>query len=652
MRARHIGFGVLVVASLMAVGHPLYVAELTAAPPPPTPSEWAAAPALGDVLVSTGNQVKVFGHAGNSKADDTITFGTGENVTASAFDAGLNLFVATQTGQVVKVDRSTTHAITPVVSGLSPAATSIVFDADGNFYLGFPGSLATIKKYDLTINPQTLVQTFTPSLTYPVPCDATLGLWMDLAPQRPDDDDEDLLPTQRMYYTCGGRQVRYFDVLAATVDSILLTSLPNPGTARDLRLLPPKAGEDAVAGGFLIADDRNVKFLNSLGQLVGTFDTDSINGWSSVELSPVAGWLWAARADTPIVYRFQLPANLSAPFAVTQTQVQILSSNFTAPIASLAVNGGYRSAVSTRLLKLNTTTPTVTATYLDHTKWAHSWELSAADFVGDVQLAATFYEGGRVSDVAPDFNLTSRLTAFSTASPIYAYRERAAFVRAVVQTSSVDFTLVSTLVTMNYLLPTFPNGLQQTVLLDDPDPVSYVGFSNTDQFETNIRREWFKTEETIRGGTKGLNDFLVATDANVTTLPTVITAPTGTKTYQIDNQVPIRAKVGNGVDRCADMVLTIARATPVPSVIVGSSETTLTDSRGIQSVFTFDSRSGNCQANVRLHPGTSELPGETDFAPLRTYNFCINFRSPQPDDPLPTTGTPFGDACGTFKTAK
>src|SRR5262245_32112532 len=97
--------------------------------------------ALGDVFVSTGNQVKVFGHAGNSKPDDTITFGTGVTVTASAFDPALNLFVATQLGtifKVVKIDRST-HLPSDVVStGLTSIVTSIVFDQDGNFYLGSP----------------------------------------------------------------------------------------------------------------------------------------------------------------------------------------------------------------------------------------------------------------------------------------------------------------------------------------------------------------------------------------------------------------------------------------------------------------------------------------------------------------------------------
>lgn len=646
MRARHIGVGVLVVASLIALGHPLYVTELTAAPPPASPPEWAAPPALGDVLVSTGNQVKVFGHgSGTITTTKEPPIAIGAIVTASAFDAGLNLFVATQAGTVVEVDRLThLPKADPIVSGLSPAPTSIVFDQDGNFYLGFPGSPATVSRYDCNFNQQTQACEFVASSSYsPLTCDASLGLWMDLAPRRPD-----LVATQRMYYTCGGRQVRYFDVLAANVTSSLLVSLPNPGTAKDLRLLPPKAGQDAVAGGFLVADDRNVKFLNSLGQLVGTFDTDSINGWSSVELSPVAGSLWAARADAPIVYRFQLPANLTVPFAITQTQAVLPSSNFTAPIASLAVNGGYRSAVSTRLLLLNSSTPTAIATYLDHTAWVNSWQLGAT-VDENVRIAATFYEGGRVADVPADFNLNTRLTA--SASPIYAYRGRAAFVRAV-QTSNVDLSTVNTLVTMDYILPTSPDGFGDTVLLDDPEPVSYVGFTNADQFTKNIRREWFQTQETIRGGTKGLNDFLVASDT--TTLRTVITAPTGVKTYQIDNQVPVRVKVGTGLDRCADMVLTIARAKSdtLPSVIVGSSETTLTDSRGIQSVFTFDSRSGNCQANVRLHPGVSELfPDETDFQPLRTYNFCINFRSPQPDGP-PATGQAFGDACGQFKTAK
>jgi hypothetical protein len=661
MCARHTRFGVLVFAALMALGPRVYGAES------------AAAAALGDVLVIAGDRIKVFGHGGNLKE---IIPPVSEpplpaTATASAFDPSLNLFVTTSDGTLLKVDH-TSHAIATVPIAPLPLVTSIVFDQDGNIYLGSPGQPATVRRFDCNVNPQTDTCTFdgNPDSLYSLTCDASVGLWMDLAPERPG-DAANPLPTQRMYYDCGGRNVSWFDTLNPSVNN-LLVSLPSPGSARDLRLMPPKAGLDAVAAALAVADDRNVKLVNSFGQVIGTFDVNlpmgsSLNGWSSVEWAPMAGALWAAQNDTRAVYRFQLPdgdpntplfqlpANPLNPFAVTQAQVEIPSSYFTVPIASLAVNGGYRSAVYTRLLLINASTPSAIATYLDHTPWANSWEVNAT--VGaDVRIAATLYEGGRAGDVPAVFNLNERLTgAFSTVSPLYAYRGRAAFVRAV-QTSNVDLSNVNTLVTMNYILLTSPDGSFRTGLYDDPEPVSDVGFTNGDQFAKDangrggdITREWFQTQETTRGGTKGLNDFLLASD--VAPFQLSITAPTGLKTYKIENPIAIRVKTSDksSFNHCPDMVLTIARAKSdtLPAVLVASSLTNLTDSRGLPSVFTSVS-GNNCQSNFIARRNTSELfPEETDFQPGRKYNFCINFRRQQPDGP-PSVGQPVNDVCGSF----
>jgi hypothetical protein len=631
----------------------------------------ATAGALGYVFVSTGNKVLVFGHDGTSKPDDTITFDTGVTVTASAFDPGLNFFVATQMGtifKVIKIDRSTHLPSDIVNTGLNSVVTSIVFDQDGNFYLGSPGSggsPATARKYECTNfdSHTNECATFTEAATFSLTCDANIGLWMDLAPRQPD------VATQHMYYDCGKTDIRKFNVLDTNPSTELVFSLASPGDARDLRLMPPIRGQDADAAAIAVAAGRNVKLLNLLGQVLATFDTGSVDGWSSVEFAPGARQLWAAQgAATPVVYRFELPDGDSIdplfnlpdpnnPFTVT-TGAQIPSS-FTAPITSLAANGGYHSAVLTRRLLLNSSTSTAIAKYLDHTAWVNSWQLEAT-VTEEVRIAVTLYEGGRFADVHEDFNLNRRLAAFSTANlntnpnPLYAYRGRAAFVRAV-QTSTVNISGVDTLVTMDYILPTFPNGSARSVMLDDPGPESDVGFTDADQFAKDlngqggdITREWFQTQETLRGGTKGLNDFLVASLA--APLQTTIVAPTGLKTFKIGNPVTIRAKTNDksSVNHCRDMILTIARAesADLPAVIVGSSLTNLITSQGLPSVFS--SVSGNvCQTNFVMSLDISELPDEDDFQPFRKYNFCVNFR-PEPGGPVLQA---FGDACGSFMSA-
>jgi hypothetical protein len=620
--------------------------------------DWASPATLGDVLVGSGPSARVFPHGGGASTE-TIALPAGTTITATAFDVGLNLLVATDAGTIIRVSR-TSRATTTVITGLPGVPRSMVLDAAGTLYVGIAGSPATVVTYDF--DPAT--GAYSPSAVFGVACDATVTLALDLAPRRPGAQFEPV-DRQRLFYVCGGRQVRYVDVLPASAmpASTVFATLPNPGSARDLALLPPKAAVDREQGGLLVADTRNVKWLDEAGGLVRTFDVpdgpQSANTWSSLAPAPVAGSFWAAQSGVAAAYRFVLTTDgsVAQPAAVA-------SFTSTSPTAALAVNGGYRAAVSTRILTRGPLTVAPPAVFLpatswDGSLWQNTWDVCAdtaagcGALAGDVRIAVTFHEArsGRMEPgvaVPAAFDLDQRLAAFPSARPLYAYRNRAAFIRAV-RLRGADIAGVPTLITMDYIgRPAAGNAV--TILLDDPDPVPHVGFSLTNgtlsTFTANIRREFFQTNETTRGGTRGLNDFLIATAT--AQYSTKIIAPTGVKTYQVSNPLPIRVRVNAPIDVCANLVLTVARKVPPPgAVVVGSSLTTLTDSRGIPLVFRSDTAPGNCQTNLLLLPNVSEsYPAETDFKPGETYHFCVNFREGLPSLPLPS-----GDACGTFRTA-
>jgi hypothetical protein len=171
-----------------------------------------------------------------------------------------------------------------------------------------------------------------------------------------------------------------------------------------------------------------------------------------------------------------------------------------------------------------------------------------------------------------------------------------------------------------------------------------------DQYDKNVRDEWFKTDSTARGSTRTSNDYMVGVQtASRATLGSFRTSVT------LGASFPVRATYAFPVDQtfCGGLVLTVARSGGPPWVIVGSSLTTL-NHLGDGIPFFSPTAANTCAANLNVEPNSSELPlppnaGDPDFFPGRTYNFCVVFKDLET---LPANASPPADVCGQFSVSK
>ena len=608
--------------------------------------EWASAEALGDVFQGTGAQVKVFGHGGQPKGVVTLPSNSG-SVRSLALDASSNLFVATDGGTIYRVSHATGHAITTVLQGLSPDIRSLAFDEADSLYVGYGGLQPMIERYD---GPAYAL----PSVIHRVSCDATpaAGLWFDVTPQTLS------TPAKRFaVYTCGTREVRYVDLLATSLypsmntPSALLTTLPSlPGndeSARDIRLLAPVASDplpsDAaldtilgVQGGMVVAYGTNVQWLTRAGTVVSTFDFGSggnaLNAWCCLALSPTGGAIWAGDANNAVLRRFRLATGVPQPQQAVNSGTPV--------VAALAVNGDPRLAQSTHFVSMTSGAPAV-ATFLAGTQWAHDISFTAVPDPSSpppslpVRLAVTSFET-RSGGPFPDLNVDGRFVAgFPGTTAVSASRGRSNFYRAVRQSQQPYSEPHETVVTVEYNLPTSPSGFLSGLYKDgDHTDRGFVQPSGAiDQFDVNMRTEWFQTNEIIRGGTlRCCSDFVVAAQAAPPT-----TFSTFSSSVQLGASVPIRVDFPFAVTAqfCAELVLTVARP---PTTIVGSSLTTLNHNGEGAPYFT-PLGFRRCGANLDVTPNSSEVPGEIDFAAGRTYNVCV-VKQLAPGQP------PVADVCG------
>jgi sugar lactone lactonase YvrE len=233
----------------------------------------------GDVFVAVGNgSYNVYDNAGVFK--QTITSPLGATTTGCSFNlAGDKLYTTNWShNRVVVYGNADPHPILQTISTSSGMNESIVFAADGTFYVSH--SLGgSIDHYDATGG---LISNMARSVRTD---------WMDLAKDQ-----------KTMFYSDEvSHAVHRFDVSARSALPDFATGLPGLNTF-GLRLLPPGDG----TGGLLVATSNAIERLDGSGHIVQTYNAPGETKWFAVNLDPNGTSFWSGSATTDNFYRFNI----------------------------------------------------------------------------------------------------------------------------------------------------------------------------------------------------------------------------------------------------------------------------------------------------------------------------------------------------------
>jgi hypothetical protein len=261
----------------------------------------------GHVFASvSGGNVEQWDQVAPSKLD-TLSDGTGGFTTGSATDAAGNLYVTNfSNDKVVKyagpgIPHNILKVINPTADGDNSAGNpinpeSIVFDKNGNFYIGHAGPSGNedIYKYDSAGN---YVTQYDVALEVP----GRGSDWIDLAADQ-----------KTMYYTSEGRLIKRYDVSTGTqlADFATLPGTRQPFVAYAFRLLPN--------GGLIVADQADIKRLNPDGSVNMTYDVAGDDGWFALNLDPDGTSFWSGSFQTDKAYKFDIESG-GAPIQTIDT---------------------------------------------------------------------------------------------------------------------------------------------------------------------------------------------------------------------------------------------------------------------------------------------------------------------------------------------
>jgi len=239
----------------------------------------------GDVFTGTGSGTyTVYSDSGVLKEVIDTETGSAET-TGCAFDASGN-FYGTGFGaaKVTKLAAAHPHGVLQQIDAAAQGGSgteSIVFAANGDFYVGNADGNSDVQKYDSAGNH---LQNFD------VDTSADRG-----------SDFVDLAADQKtLFYTGEGPAIHRYDVSGAGAQ---LSDFATPGSQNfALRLLPPGDG----TGGLLVASRTDIKRLDGSGNVVQTYDAPGQDFWFALNLDPNGTSFWSGNIATSDFYRFNL----------------------------------------------------------------------------------------------------------------------------------------------------------------------------------------------------------------------------------------------------------------------------------------------------------------------------------------------------------
>jgi DNA-binding beta-propeller fold protein YncE len=235
---------------------------------------WAASLVTGDVIASVGSgRFNHFSSTGVLKG--VMDTGAAGFTTGGAYRSGTFYGTHFSNGRVYTFDQSGAAPLTSFsTGGVSPE--SIAFNAAGDMYVGHADGDRDIRKFTTA---GTLLS------TYNVAVGPRGSDWIDLAGDQ-----------RTLHYTSEGRLVYRFDVQTGQLSNF--ATLPGSGEAYALRLLSD--------GGLLVADDSNIKRLNSAGTVIQTYDAVGQDSWFALNLDPDGQTFWSGDFGTDQIFRFNI----------------------------------------------------------------------------------------------------------------------------------------------------------------------------------------------------------------------------------------------------------------------------------------------------------------------------------------------------------
>ena len=232
----------------------------------------------GDVFAAIGSgQVEHYDSAGVLL--ETLNTTRGGFTTGMAFDSAGNLYVTNFSDSSVSrfdTQGNLTDAVFVDSQVGNLSSESIVFAANGDFYVGHADGAADIEKYAAD---GTYLQSFDVATT------ARGSDWIDLAA-----DQTTLLYTSEN-----------FEVLA--YDTATDTQLADFAALDDRAAFALRILDD---GGVLVSDSINVKRLDSAGNTIQTYDVLGNNGFFSLNLDADGTSFWAGDFGTGDLFKFDM----------------------------------------------------------------------------------------------------------------------------------------------------------------------------------------------------------------------------------------------------------------------------------------------------------------------------------------------------------
>jgi hypothetical protein len=290
---------------------------------------------VGDVFVASGSGGYQVWHSTDpaatspsySKLGNPINDGSTGTTAGCAFDSAYRFFGTNFTSTTVdqySIDFPTyvTGILPPGLAGqfvtgngTSTGNESIVFDGQGNFFVGHAGGGKSLEQWTRPLGSGSyqLANSWTPQVE-------NSGVdWIDLA--------SDGLT---IYYTSEGRKIFTFNT--ATTTPAIFADLGQPGspnyTLFALRILSN--------GDVLVADKKNIKRVASGGTVVKTYDASGQDDWEALSLDPNGTSFWAGDATSHKFYRFNI--------ATGAVEAGPYSTGANASLGGICVHGGFSKA--------------------------------------------------------------------------------------------------------------------------------------------------------------------------------------------------------------------------------------------------------------------------------------------------------------------
>lgn len=272
----------------------------------------------GDVFLAVGEGTIEWRHADGTLVRNLHADVVGNSfVVGMAFDASGSLYATMFDSDAVSVFSPAGTFTGTFGTDFDATPESILFDQDGNAYVGQADGTHEILKFDSEGN---LLATYSP---------ATEGRgtdWIDLAADQ-----------HTIFYTSEGDHIKRFDV-ASDTQLPDFNAQPLPGTAAlALRINP-------ADGGVFVADTESILRLDSDGTVIQEYDVPGQDDWFALNLDPDGTSFWSGNAHTGDVFKFDIATgDVLVQFTVEPRTVLggiVVKGELTAGAGGSGVGGG------------------------------------------------------------------------------------------------------------------------------------------------------------------------------------------------------------------------------------------------------------------------------------------------------------------------